>query len=32
MLIASHAKKEKLIIVTNNKKEFERVSALSVED
>ena len=32
MLIASHAKKENLIIVTNNTKEFKRVKDLIVED
>ena len=32
MLIAAHAKAEKLIIVTNNTREFLRVDGLEVED
>ena len=32
MLIASHAKAEDLILVTNNLKEFERVPGLKVEN
>lgn len=32
MLIAAHAKSEKLILVTNNTHEFERVSGLTLED
>ena len=32
MLIAAHAKAENLILVTNNKREFERVEDLIIED
>jgi len=32
LLIASHAHYEKLILVTNNTKEFERVSGLKIEN
>ncbi len=32
MLIAGHAKSENLILVTNNKREFERVEELIIED
>lgn len=32
MLIASHAKSQKLILVTNNTKEFIRVNGLNIED
>lgn len=32
MLIAAHAKSMDLILVTNNKKEFSRVSHLNIED
>ena len=32
MLIAAHAKSLSLILVTNNTREFERVSGLSIED
>lgn len=32
MLIAAHAKAEKLILVTNNTKEFERVPGLKLEN
>lgn len=32
MLIAGHAKAEKLILVTNNTREFNRVNDLVVED
>jgi tRNA(fMet)-specific endonuclease VapC len=32
MLIAAHAKSAKLILVTNNTKEFERVKGLQIED
>ncbi|MBQ8923356.1 MAG: type II toxin-antitoxin system VapC family toxin [Lachnospiraceae bacterium] len=32
MLIAGHAKSENLVLVTNNKREFERVEDLIIED
>ncbi|HPI14051.1 MAG TPA: PIN domain-containing protein [Spirochaetota bacterium] len=32
LLLAAHAKSNKLIMVTNNKKEFERVKGLKVEN
>ena len=32
MLIAAHAKSEKLTLVTNNTREFERVGGLNLED
>lgn len=32
MLIAAHAKSQKLILVTNNTKEFIRVNGLNIED
>ena len=32
MLIAAHAKSQKLILVTNNTKEFIRVDGLNIED
>jgi tRNA(fMet)-specific endonuclease VapC len=32
LLIAGHAKSEKLILVTNNTKEFLRVEGLAVEN
>ena len=32
MLIAAHAKSQKLILVTNNTKEFIRVNELNIED
>lgn len=32
MLIAAHAKSEKLVLVTNNEKEFRRVPDLTVEN
>lgn len=32
MLIAAHAKSEKLIVVTHNTREFERVEGLKLED
>ncbi len=32
MLIAGHAKAEKLIVVTNNTREFKRVEGLQIED
>ena len=32
MLIAAHARSEKMILVTNNTREFERVSKLEIEN
>jgi len=32
MLIASHAKAENLVVVTNNTREFKRIKGLTVED
>ena len=32
MLIAAHAKSLRLILITNNTREFERVSGLTIED
>ena len=32
MLIAAHAKSQKVILVTNNIREFSRVKGLKVED
>jgi tRNA(fMet)-specific endonuclease VapC len=32
MLIAAHARSERLVLVTNNVREFERVSKLEIEN